>query len=86
MHLRYSFSKDTEVIFASRYNMFMERLTALKTGDQTVVPDPLIFEKFDGLRDLANNFGLTKRVGAFRNYNHCRVFTTAQKLSKRKGR
>jgi hypothetical protein len=56
---RYSFSKDVfvaDLLLNGTYNMVMERINALKSGDQNVIPDPSVFEKIcDGLRDLANN-------------------------------
>jgi hypothetical protein len=37
--------------------MLKERVQLLKTGDQNVVPDQLVFDKIcDGLKDLANSF------------------------------
>ena len=57
---RYSFSKDVlvaDLLLNLVYNMMMERLSALRSGDQNVLPDQVIFEKIcDGLRDLANFF------------------------------
>lgn len=57
---RYSFSKDvliTDLLLTGVFNMLNERIMAISSGDQNVIPDPLIFEKIcDGLRDLANCF------------------------------
>ena len=57
---RYSFSKDVliaDLLLSGVYSMMMERLSALRSGDQNVVLDQFIFEKIcDGLRDLANCF------------------------------
>jgi hypothetical protein len=57
---RYSFSKDVlmaDLMLNGVYHMIMERIAALKSGDQNVIPDDLFFEKIcDGLRDLANCF------------------------------
>lgn len=56
---RYSFSKDVlvaDILLQAVYNMIMERIAAMKSGDQNVIPDQLVFDKIcDGLRDLANN-------------------------------
>lgn len=55
---RYTFSKEVlvaDLLLTGVYNMIMERLNAVKTGNQNVLPEPLVFEKIcDGLRDLAN--------------------------------
>ncbi len=55
---RYSFSKEVlvaDLLLTGVYNMIMERLNAIKSGNQTVNPEPLAFEKIcEGLRDLAN--------------------------------
>jgi hypothetical protein len=57
---RYSFSKDVlmaDLMLNGVYNMIMERIAALKSGDQNVIPEELVFETIcDGLRDLANCF------------------------------
>lgn len=57
---RYSFSKDVlvaDLILNGAYNMMMERLNLIKSGNKTVPIDPLTFEVIcDGLRDLANQF------------------------------
>jgi hypothetical protein len=55
---RYSFSKEVlvaDLLLTGVYNMLMERLNAIKAGNQNVLPEPLVFEKIcDGLIDLAN--------------------------------
>jgi hypothetical protein len=55
---RYSFSKEVlvaDLLLTGVYNMIMERLNAIKSGNQNVIPEPLVFEKIcDGIRDLAN--------------------------------
>lgn len=55
---RYSFSQDVliaDLLLNGTYNMIMERIAALRSGDQNIIPDQLVFEKIcDGLRDLAN--------------------------------
>jgi hypothetical protein len=57
---RYSFSKDVllaDLLLQGVYNMIMERINAVKSGNQTVLPDPALFELIaDGIRDLANSF------------------------------
>lgn len=55
---RYSFSKEVlvaDLLLTGVYNMIMERLNAIKSGNLNVNPEPLAFEKIcDGLKDLAN--------------------------------
>jgi hypothetical protein len=55
---RYSFSADVliaDLLFSGVYNMIMERIAAIKAGDQNVIPDQQVFEKIcDGLGDMAN--------------------------------
>lgn len=57
---RYSFSKDVlvaDLLLQGVYNMIMERINAIRSGNQTILPDPAIFELVaDGVRDLANCF------------------------------
>jgi len=57
---RYSFSKDVlvaDLLLQGVYNMIMERINAIKSGNQTILPDPKAFELIaDGVRDLANRF------------------------------
>ena len=54
---RYSFSKEVlvaDLLLTGVYNMLMERLNAIKAGNQNVLLEPLVFEKIcDGLIELA---------------------------------
>lgn len=57
---RYSFSKEvliTDLLLHGIYNMMMERIVALKSGDQAVIPDPAALDLIcDGLKALADGF------------------------------
>ncbi|MCK9404988.1 MAG: hypothetical protein M0Q47_01060 [Methanothrix sp.] len=57
---RYSFSKEVlmaDLLLNGIYNMMMERLNLVKSGNNTVSIDPITFEIIcDGLRDLADGF------------------------------
>jgi len=55
---RYSFSKEVllaDILLHNVYNMLIERLNLLKSGDENVTVDVVVFDRIcDGLRDLAN--------------------------------
>ncbi|MDM7940299.1 MAG: hypothetical protein QUS07_08155 [Methanothrix sp.] len=57
---RYSFSKEVlvaDLLLHGVYNMMTERLSLIKSGNNTVPINPIVFERIcDGLRDLANSF------------------------------
>jgi hypothetical protein len=57
---RYSFSKEvliSDLLLHGVYNMMLERITALKSGDQAIIPDPAALDLIcDGLKDLADSF------------------------------
>ncbi len=63
---RYSFSKDVllaDLLLNGIYNMMMERLNMIRSGNSTVSIDPLAMEKVcDGLRDLAKAFELGESI------------------------
>lgn len=57
---RYSFSKEvlvSDLLLQGVYNMMLERINALKSGDQAVIPDQKALDSIcDRLKDLADSF------------------------------